>query len=135
MSASTIGCHHSLDFDWVLRGRQFILTMRGMDLKRWDDKLAEEQAHGLYSFDGSDLSMELEELRGRVAEVESKCVIEVVQLSRSVMEISDALVDLGVFPIQDIPSQLRSAQNVLTAASLVLEHLQEEHSSDIGPWL
>jgi hypothetical protein len=34
--------------------------------------LAEERACGLYSFDGRDLSMELEELRERVARVESK---------------------------------------------------------------
>jgi hypothetical protein len=66
--------------------------------------LAEEQAWGLHSFDGRDLSVELEELRERMAGVENECTAEVVQLSRSVMEISDALVDLGVFPIQDIPA-------------------------------
>jgi hypothetical protein len=33
MCASTTSCRHSLDFDWVLRGREFILTVRGTDLE------------------------------------------------------------------------------------------------------
>jgi flavoprotein len=41
MHASIIGCQRSLDFDRVLRGRQFNLTMRETDLERWE-KLAEE---------------------------------------------------------------------------------------------
>jgi hypothetical protein len=40
-----------------------------MDLKRREEKLAEE-ARGLYSFNGRDLSVELEELHERVAEIE-----------------------------------------------------------------
>jgi hypothetical protein len=51
------------------------------------------------------------------------------------MENSDALVDLGVLPIRDIPTQPRSAQDVLTVASLVLERLQEEHATGAGPWV
>jgi hypothetical protein len=61
--------------------------------------LVEGQAWGLYSFDGRDLLVELEELHKRMAGVENERAIKVVHLSRSVMEISDALVDLGVFPI------------------------------------
>jgi hypothetical protein len=53
--------------------------------------------------------VELEGLCERVAEVENERAAEVVQLSWLIMEISDALVDLGVFPIQDIPAQPRSA--------------------------
>jgi hypothetical protein len=49
------------------------------------------------------------------------------------MEISDVLVDLGVFLIQDIHAQPRSAQYVLTTASLVFERLWEEQASDAGP--
>jgi hypothetical protein len=74
---------------------------------------------GLYSFDGRDLPVELEEVREHVL---------VVQPSWSVMEISNALIDLGMFPIQDIPVHPKSAQDVLTVASLVLERLQEEHA-------
>jgi hypothetical protein len=96
--------------------------------------LAEEQPRGLYSFDGRDLSVELEGLCERVARVESECAAEAVQLSRLVMEISDALVNLSVFPIQDIPAHLKSIQDVLTAASLILERLQEEHASSVGSW-
>jgi hypothetical protein len=61
--------------------------------------LAEEQARGLYSFDGRDLLAELEELCGHVAGIESKRAAEAVQLSRSIMEISNALFNLGSFPI------------------------------------
>jgi hypothetical protein len=93
--------------------------------------LAEEQAWGLYSFDGWDLSTKLEELRERMAGVESECAVEAVQLSRSVMEIPDALVDRGMFPIRDILEHLKSAQDVLTVAGLVLEHLWEEHASGV----
>jgi hypothetical protein len=53
--------------------------------------------------------VELEELHEHVAGGENECAVEDVQLSRSVMEISNALVDLGVFPTRDIPAQPRSA--------------------------
>jgi hypothetical protein len=86
--------------------------------------LAEKQAQGLYSFNRRDLSVELEELHERVAEVESERTIEAVQLSWLVMEI--------VFPIWDIPVYPKSAQDVLTTASLVLERQHEEHAS---PWV
>jgi hypothetical protein len=109
MRATTASSWHSLDFDRVLRGCQFILTVWGMDLERREEKLAEEQAWGLYSFDVRDRSVELEELHEHVAGGENECAIEDVQLSRSVMEISNALVDLGVFPTRDIPTQPRSA--------------------------
>jgi hypothetical protein len=91
-----------------------------MDLERQEEKLVEEQARGLYSFDERDLSTELEELHGRVASVESEHATEAVQLSWSVLEISDALVDLGVFPIRDILAHLESAQDVLTVTSFIL---------------
>jgi hypothetical protein len=54
--------------------------------------------------------------------VEDERAAETEQLSRSVREISDALVDLDVFPIRDIPTQLRSAQDVQTVVHLILEH-------------
>jgi hypothetical protein len=43
-------------------------------------------------------------------------------------EISIALVDLGVFPIRDIPWRLKSAQDVLMVANLVLERLSDPGS-------
>jgi hypothetical protein len=39
------------------------------------------------------------------------------------MGISNALVDLGMLPIQDIPHLLKLAREVLMAAGLFLEHL------------
>jgi hypothetical protein len=84
---------------------------------------------------GWDLSAGFEELRLHMVEIEDERAIEAVRLSRLVMEISDALIDLGVFPIRDIPLLLRSAQEVLVSADLILEHLREEHASDAGPWI
>jgi hypothetical protein len=52
-----------------------------MDLARQEEKLVEEQAWGIYSFDGWDLSAELEELRGHVARVEGECSDEAMKLS------------------------------------------------------
>jgi hypothetical protein len=49
------------------------------------------------------------------------------------MGISDALVDLCVFPIWDIPERPKSAQDVLTMAGLVLEYLWEERDSGTSP--
>jgi hypothetical protein len=99
------------------------------------EKVAKEQAPSLYSFDGRDLSVERKELRERVTGVLSKRIVEAVQLSWSVMLISDALVDLGVFPIQDIPAHPKSAQDVMRVVGLILEHLREEHASDVRPWV
>jgi hypothetical protein len=118
-----------------LRGHQFILSVQEVDLEWREEKLAEEQAWGHYFFNGRDLSVELEELHERVAGVESERATEAVQLSRSVTEISDALVDLVVFPIWDIPAHPKSVQDVLTVASLILERLQEEHASNAEPWV
>jgi hypothetical protein len=71
----------------------------------------------------------------RVAGIESECATEAMQLSWSIMEISDALVDLGMFPIQDIPAYPESAHDFLTVSSLAMEHLREEHASDADPWV
>jgi hypothetical protein len=82
-----------------------------------------------------DLSAGFEELRLHMVEIEDEHATEAVRLSRLVMEISDALIDLGVFPIRDIPLLLRSAQEVLVSTDLILEHLREEHASGAGPWI
>jgi hypothetical protein len=55
--------------------------MKEMDLERWEEKLAEEQAWGLYSFDERDLSAELEELHEHMAGIESERAAKVIQLS------------------------------------------------------
>jgi hypothetical protein len=92
-----------------------------------------EQAHDLPSYNGHDLLAGLEELHARVARVEDECVGEAMKLSRLVMGVPDALVDLGVFNIWDIPQCPQSAQEVLAAAGLILERLREEHASDASP--
>jgi hypothetical protein len=106
-----------------------------MDLEWREEKLAEEQARGLYSLDGRDLSMELEELHGCVVGIESERTTEDVELSQLVKEISYATEDLGVFPIWDIPERPKTTQDVLTAVGLVLERLWEEHDSSADYWV
>jgi hypothetical protein len=76
--------------------------------------------------------VEFEMLHKHVAGVEEDRAVKAEQLSRSVGDISDALVDLNKLPIQDIRSQPRSAKDVLTAFGLVLEWLQEEHNSSVS---
>jgi hypothetical protein len=50
------------------------------------------------------------------------------------MKISNALADLGMLPIQDIPQLPKSPQEVLTVAGLLLECLWEMQASVAGPW-
>jgi hypothetical protein len=75
LRASTISQWRSLEFDRVLSGRQFTLSAWETDLEQWEEKLAEDQAWGLYSFDERNLSAELESLRERVAGVEDERAI------------------------------------------------------------
>jgi hypothetical protein len=83
----------------------------------------EERVHGLHSFDGRGLLAGLEEVRLCMARIEDERTTEAMRLSRLVMEISDALIDLWVFPVWDIPLLLKSAQEVLALAGLILECL------------
>jgi hypothetical protein len=92
--------------------------------------MTKEQAPDPYSYDRQGLSTGLEELYARIAVIEDEHATDTLGLSWLVMGISDALVDLGVFPIQDIPRRLKSTQEVLAAIGLVLECLREEHASD-----
>jgi hypothetical protein len=50
------------------------------------------------------------------------------------MGISDALVNLGMLLVQDIPQLLKSSREVLRVADLSLRHLQEAMGSSAGPW-
>jgi hypothetical protein len=133
--AFMVSCRHSFNIDRILEERQILLSLHGMDLERQEEKLEEEQPHGLHSLDGRYLSTELKELRKLMAGVESDRPTEVVTLSWSVMEISDAFINLGVFPIRDIHERLQSARDVLMVAGLILERLQEERDSGAGPWV
>jgi hypothetical protein len=72
------------------------------------------------------LPSELGKLRERMAEVEDDHGTEAEQLSRSTMEISNALVILNVVPIQGIPSQPWLVKDVMAAFTQVLELLCEK---------
>jgi hypothetical protein len=66
--------------------------------------LVEDQARGLYPLNGMSLLLELGKLHECIAGTEDDRTVEAEQLSRSIREISDTLVDLNVLLIQDIPS-------------------------------
>jgi hypothetical protein len=67
--------------------------------------------------------------------IEDERATEVVGLSRLVMEITDALINVGLFPIWDIPRLPKLTQEVLALTGLILEQLQEERASNVGPWI
>jgi hypothetical protein len=78
--------------------------------------------------------VELEEIHAHVDGITHECTAKVEQLVQLVVGISNALVELGMLPVQDIPQLPKSAQKNLTVASLLLEHLWEVQASDAGPW-
>jgi hypothetical protein len=121
----TVGRWCSLEFDQVLSGRQFILSVQEVDLEHQDERLTADQVRGLHPSIRRNLSLKLGELWERVAGVRDDRAVEGEQLSQLTMAISDALVDLNVLPIQGIPVQPQSAKGVLTTFGLVLEQLWE----------
>jgi hypothetical protein len=98
--------------------------MQETDLERREGELTDDQARELYPSDGRDLASELGKLHKRMAEVEDDRIVDAKQLSCSTFEISNALVNLNVLPIQGIPSQLRSIKDVMAVIGLVLELLR-----------
>jgi hypothetical protein len=96
--------------------------------------LAEEEERGLRPIFGRDLSSELDMTHAHVDRINDERATEARQLSQLVVGISDALVDLGMLLIQDVPQLLKSAREVSPVAALVLKRLQEALASCTGPW-
>jgi hypothetical protein len=111
---------HSINFNRMLEERQILLSLQ-KDLKMREVKMAEEQARVLCSFNVQDLPVELEDLRVRVAGVQDEHDAKDGELLALVVEASNALVDLGILPIPDIPQFPKMAQDVLTAVGVILE--------------
>jgi exosome complex RNA-binding protein Csl4 len=80
----------------------------------------EKKERDLHSFYGRDLLAKLEEIRSHVDRIAGEHNVEAGQLSQLVVGILNALVNLGMLPIQDIPQLSKSAEIVLTAAGLLL---------------
>jgi hypothetical protein len=93
----------------TLEERQTFLCLQEMDLEVQEVILAKEQTCILHHFDGRDLSVELEEIHVHVDGIGGERAAEAGQLSHLVVEISNALVDLGMLPVQDIPQLLKLA--------------------------
>jgi hypothetical protein len=68
-----------------------------------------------------------------MARVEDERTTEAREVSMLVMEASNALVDLRMLPIQDIPKLSKTAHGVMAAASLILECIREGHAFDAVP--
>jgi hypothetical protein len=118
----------------MLEEHQIHLCLQETDLEVQEAILVEEQECGLHPYDGWDLSGELEEMHARVDRIKGEHDAKVRQLSQLVVEISSILVDLGMLPVWHIPQLPKSAQEVLMAAGLLLEHLQEAQASSANPW-
>jgi hypothetical protein len=69
-----------------------------------------------------------------VVGIKGERAAEAGKLSQLVVEISNPLVDLGMLPIWDIPQLAKLTQEVLMAASLLLERQREAQASDASPW-
>jgi hypothetical protein len=76
MCVLTSSSKHSINFNQVLQECQILLSLHEMGLEVWEVKLVAEQARGLHSFDGRDVSMELQELHTRMAGVEDEHTAE-----------------------------------------------------------
>jgi hypothetical protein len=94
-----------------------------MGLEVWEVELADKRARDLHSFDGRDLSTELEELHLCMARLEDECVTEARDLSVLVVVASNALVDLEMLPIRDMPQLPKKARDVLKAAGVIFKWL------------
>jgi hypothetical protein len=103
MHTYTSSSKHSININRMLDVCQILLSLQEMDLEVWEVKLEKKQVHDLCPFDGQDLSAKLEELHARVDRVEDECTTETGKLLMLVVGISNALVDLKMLHIQDIP--------------------------------
>jgi hypothetical protein len=105
----------------MLEERQIQLCLQESDLEVQEAILV-EHACGLHPFNRQDLPTELEEAHACVDGIMGECA-EARKLSPLTMEIFNAIVDLGILPVWDIPQLPNSALEVLTMAGLHLEHL------------
>jgi hypothetical protein len=103
----------------MLEEPKILLSLQETDLEVREVKLAEEQAWVLYSFDRQDLPVELEELHTCTAGVTDEWAAKAGKLSTLVMGISNALVNLEMLLIWDIPQHPKMAQEVLAVAGLI----------------
>jgi hypothetical protein len=112
LHASTTDRQCTLEFNQILNGHRFILSVQEMEHGRQEKELVDDQVRGFYPPDGRDLPSKLGKLRQCMAQVEDDHATEAGQLSRWTMDISNALVDLNVTPIQGIPLQPRLVKDV-----------------------
>jgi hypothetical protein len=108
----------------MLEERQILLSLQKKDLKVQEAKLAEEQAHNLYSLDGQDLLAKLEELHVRVAGVDEERAANAAELAVLVVEASNIPVVL--------PSQLPRTSSWYTKISLYLSYPGSKNRTEVS---
>jgi hypothetical protein len=118
----------------MLEECQIILNLSEADLEVHEVALAEELERGLHSCDGRDWSAEVDLARALVDGITDRHATEAMLLSQRIVGISNALANLGMLPIQDIPQLAMLAWVVLSPANLVLKRLQEAVASGASPW-
>jgi hypothetical protein len=118
----------------MLEGLQILLCLQETFLEVQEAILEEEERHDLHPPNRQDLSKELEEACMRVDGINGEHAAKGGRLSQLLMRISNALVDLDMLPIQDVPQFPKSARDVLMVAGLILERLQDVQASDNGLW-
>jgi hypothetical protein len=132
---SSSRCKHLTDLSRTLEERQIPLSLPEVVLEVREAILAKELERGLHSFDGQDLSVELDKARALADGITDERMAEAMQLTRLVMGISNALVNLGMLLVQDILQLPKLAQEVLPMVDLICNHLQEALASSVGPWV
>jgi hypothetical protein len=101
--ALTSSTKHSINFNRMLEECHVLLSLQMKDLMMWEVKLVEEKVCDLHSFDELDLPVELEELHACMANAEEERATEAGRLEALVVEASNALVDLRILPIWEVP--------------------------------
>jgi hypothetical protein len=91
-------------------------------------------ARGLNPRENRDELSELVELRKCLGDAEVARVTEARQLASLVEDISNALVDHALPPIQGLPQDPSTAKDVLEGVGTFLECLHEGYASGVDPW-
>jgi hypothetical protein len=134
MVAHTTRAKHSLGLDKMLGEKKVELDWRKRDLERREAVLAEAQTRGFNPQENPDGLMEFVELWRFLQDVAADCVIEAGWLATLVRDVSKVLADLGVPPIPEIPQDSCTADSILEAVDIILEHLLEAYASGHGHW-
>jgi hypothetical protein len=134
MVAHTAHAKHSIGLDQMLVEKKVDLNGREGDLNLCEAELAEAQTWGQNPQDNREELLEVIELWRLLQDAEADHVVEARLLSTLVRDVVKVLEDLGMPPIQGIPRDLCTTDDVLEVVDIIPEHRQEAYASGHGPW-